>query len=82
MTETTLPDNLIGRLTNVSISNKTFTNPEGQKIDYSRLVLVGTVKGKKFTIETKIEQKDITLLELSDTKSEREAIDNLNLEEE
>lgn len=82
MTETTLPDNLIGRLTNVRIANKSFTNDAGEKIAYARLVVTGTVKGKKFEIETKLEQKDITLLELADTKSEREALNTLNLDEE
>jgi|GEM_PF-1401888 len=69
-----LPDNLISRLTRVSVAERT-ANIDGKDISYNRLVLKGTVKGKDFQIETKIEQKDITLLELSDTVEER---NNLN----
>jgi hypothetical protein len=77
-----LPDNLIGRLTRVHVANKTFKNSEGQNVEYSRLVLSGTVKGKDFVIETKLEQKDITLLELSDTESERQALNAFTLGQE
>ncbi len=72
-----LPDNLISRLTRVSISERSFKDREsGENIEYRRLVLSGTVKGKDFDIETKIEQKDITLLQLSDTEEERQAINS------
>ena len=63
---TTLPDNLKSRLARVYVANKSFKNDAGETISYSRLVLQGEIKGEKFEIETKLEQKDITLLKFSD----------------
>ena len=77
-----LPDNLISRLTRVHVASKSFVNSDGQTVEYQRLVLGFTVKGKESLIETKLDQKDITLLELSDTKLEREALDPFNSEKE
>tara|TARA_Y100000114_G_scaffold157125_1_gene187216 strand:+ start:129 stop:374 length:246 start_codon:yes stop_codon:yes gene_type:complete len=69
-----LPDNLISRLTRVAIVNKTFTDDNGKTVEYPRLVLQTTIKGQDVEIETKIEQKNISLLKLADTEEERKAL--------
>lgn len=69
-----LPDNLISRLTRVTIVNKTFTDDNGKTVEYPRLVLQTTIKGQDVQIETKIEQKNISLLKLADTEEERKAL--------
>jgi len=74
-----LPDNLISRLVRVNVSHRS-GNIDGKLVEWDRLVLTGTVKGKEFTIETKLEQKDITLLELSDTAEERQALNTFGQE--
>lgn len=73
-----LPDNLLSRLTRVYVDART-ADIDGKTVNYNRLVLSGTVKGKDFNIETKIEQKDITLLGLSDSESERQALGVFNI---
>lgn len=66
MNPSTLPDNLISRISRVHVAQKSFTNDKGEKVDFKRLVLTVQVKGEDFDIEFKPEKADITLLRLAD----------------
>lgn len=70
MANGSLPDNLLSRLGRVSVTERSFKNDAGDTIKYSRLILVGEIKGEQFEIETKIEQKDVKFLQFADVVNE------------
>lgn len=59
-------DNYKSRVARIFVDNREFTDDNGKKITYQRLVLQVLVKGDPFNIEFKPESKDLAILKLAD----------------
>ncbi len=63
---TNLPDNLISRISRLSVQTREFKADDGKTVKYDRLFIEVIIKGETVEIEQKIDKKDILILSLAD----------------
>lgn len=69
------PDNLLNRLSRVHSVAKSFKNDQGEVINYNRLVIQYSQNGRPKSMELKISEDQVSLLEGADILSSDKILD-------